>query len=1066
MNRVKVPRATHARLDDARQDLLNHEELFDVDHKDLYIKHQNKLVPIGGACKQNALEAGDNIEIIRDGTGKYHLDGERGSIWISETVDNKITVRYVTNTQLTSCYLSIADIKEQVLVSRLSMPLVYQAKDYEDPVNKLRFEYENTVNRDYFLNYRQLYICLAVKGVDELEESIIPQGVKTNVSTWKLFTYGSETVRLVDNVDVDTVTLSPDGDNTYKWKGTIKLGELHNDNAIFILTKKTDIKDEEKALIGGEILIKMTSDKDEILYNHYTLTCTSTGSWSLAGAGCTASNVRMCRCKHLPTQDIYYGLRLPKGEFENFGLVDEPEIATDSLSAYVGLWAGSNINDLWLYTSQTEYKQLTKELHIADHGFTAGDGYSKDLWTISLSDYDELLGWTKNNSHMLDADAKASWKKWIDKGYKVGLTLDTKDVLTTAWHVYNTSTGVYLYKEGLTGNERQSYATYSLFRGNLRYALTDKGTDANLYGSNVSNYNHWYTMSMPYFFNLLGFTPRGDWAQYNNNNYLFGIRIFTKGTGTRITLVAILRNNTALTQVKVIDADDLDIEFNWDSDLVNLKSINNYPATEVYPNLSNGDYVDIFKFVDRTAIPQKHGMQVRATGISLLDSNNQIVSDNLSFTNFDQQFVVDNYSFVSNFTNNRNPVFTTNSENVPMLLYYGETDSTFDDQTTFLGIQRTSYDYVVAHHITTKKYLDNLVIKDAEFWFNGWKHIPDELTISDYVDDDWEYTVLSNKSNDNDSYAETRYFGTIAEYTDTRSGLPSMQDTGEDNAPYKIIITQKVLTMQDLKDIANYVRHLERQVALDLSECTVADDAKTWDSSIFEGCVSLREMWIPQGVEEFGQGIFKWCTYLRKLDLTPSADTLHTIGGTAWEQNAGFLVSTRVTTLLIPKNVSLLRNYLIYSSNIKRLIFLHDHNTGLKEDQTNASAANRRGSLSCAEWAWVGQTGYGSLVYSLPEGFQIFVSKDFWENGVSKGNSAGQPNKNGSGWDWYPNDADRTRWNKRVIDSIIPYPQDGDQKEWQAFAEQYNWTEDMVNEVRRSFGYEDAIEIKETNTTL
>lgn len=1070
MNRVRIPRATHARLDDARQDLLNHEELFDVDHKDLYIKHQNKLVPIGGACKQNALEAGDNIEIIRDGTGKYHLDGERGSIWISETVDNKITVRYVTNTQLTSCYLSIADIKEQVLVSRLSMPPVYQTKDYEDPVNKLRFEYENTVSRDYFLNYRQLYICLAVKGVDELEESIVPQGIKTNVSTWKLFTYGSEAVRLVDNVDVDTVTLSPDGDNTYKWKGTIKLGELHNDNAIFILTKKTDIKDEEKALIGGEILIKMTSDKDEILYNHYTLTCTSTGSWSLAGAGCTASNVRMCRCKHLPTQDIYYGLRLPKGEFENFGLVDEPEIATDNLSAYVGLWVGNNVDDLWFYSASDRYRQLTKEVHLQDFGLTAGDGYSRDIWTLPISEVDSMLGWSADHPKILDEETTSEWKDWLKNEYKLGMVLDTKDFISDAWLIHAISDSVYMQKTGLTGADKQTYATYTLYRGYTSYQLRDIGMDRTLYNSNVSNYNHWYVMSMSNFFRLLNITPQGQWKQYNNNNYLFGIRIYTNSLATRITLVAVLRNNSSYTQVKVIGADDLDIEFNWDSDLVNLKSTDKYPWEEVYPNINNYGTVDIFKFIDRSPLEQRKGVRVRAIKYCLLDKDNQELDINLDFTKFDQTFLVNNYNFVSNLTNNRTPIFTTSEANTPILFYRNQDGITDDDCTSLLGIQRTSYDYVVAHHITTKKYLDNLVIKDAEFWFNGWKHIPDELTISDYVDDDWEYTVLSNKSNDNDSYAETRHFGTVADYKDTKSGLSSMQDTGEDNAPYKIIITQKVLSMQDLKDIADCVRHLERQVALDLSECTVANDAKVWDSSIFEGCVSLREMWIPQGVEEFGQGIFKWCTYLRKLDLTPSADTLHTIGGTAWEQNAGFLVSTRVTTLLIPKNVSLLRNYLIYSSNIKRLIFLHDHNTGLKEDQANVSAANRRGTLSCAEWAWVGQSGGSNgtqkLIYELPEGFQIFVSKDFWENGRSLGNSAGQPNKNGSGWDWYPNDADRSRWNKRVIDSIIPYPQDGDQKEWQAFAEQYNWTEDMVNEVRRSFGYEDAIEIKETNTTL
>jgi hypothetical protein len=97
----------------------------------------------------------------------------------------------------------------------------------------------------------------------------------------------------------------------------------------------------------------------------------------------------------------------------------------------------------------------------------------------------------------------------------------------------------------------------------------------------------------------------------------------------------------------------------------------------------------------------------------------------------------------------------------------------------------------------------------------------------------------------------------------------------------------------------------------------------------------------------------------------------------------------------------------------------------------------------------------------LPDGFRIFFSQDFWENGTSKGNNNDQPNKNGTGWDWYPTMENTTRWNKRVIDSIAVYPQDGDQEEWQAFNDKYHWGEDLINEVRSKFGYENRIEIKD-----
>lgn len=1063
MNRVLEPTTVDAKKEEiANEKLLNRQFLFTKDGENLYIKYNDKLIPIGGACKQNVLEAGDNLEMLRDMSGKFHLDGPNGSVYISNTTNHSLTVRYTSDVELANCLLSVASADGNILVERVNMNLVYETTDYEYVSNKKRFEYEITVSHETFVAYNKLLVSVSIRPTNGNYTICIPQGTSGDPISWKGFTYGSETIRLLDDVDIDTLTLSPDDDNTYKWKGMYKIGELYDNNAIFILTKKSgSLQDTDKAIIGGEILVKMYDENDKIQYAHYALTCTSTGSWSLAGAGCTPSNVRMCRCKKKDTGDFYYGLRLPIGKYEDFVIVDTPIWGNDNLSSYVGLWVGDNSNDLWIYNNYESYRQMSKETHIRDYGFVEGDGYSRDLWTVSVADLDAMLGWSSNNSHMLEEDSICAWRDWINNNYKLGITLDTKEDIANAWRVHNISPSIYLSKNGLTGSDRQAYATYTLYRGNRSYQMQDRGTDISIYGGNMSTYNHWYTISMANFFNLMGFNPQGEWVQYNNNNYVFGIRIYTRGYGTRVTAVAILRNVNALTKVKEISANDLDIEFNWDSSLVNLKSIDAYPSNEVYPELGNGDYVDLFKFVDRSPLSQKQGLRVRALDIQIYDENNYPVNDaNLDFVRFNQQFLVNNYAFVSNFSNNHLPVFTDTENQIPILFYGNQTDITVDYSTTLLGIQSTAYDYIVEHHLEEQKVLSELILKKAEFWFNGWKHIPDDLTISNYTDADWDYTVLSNKSTDNDSYAETRYFSTVADYRDTINGLPAMQDTGEDNAPYKIIITQEWLSMQDLLNITEHVKHLEKQVALDLSNCKVRTDAEIWNTAIFEGCVSLREISVPQGIREFGQGIFKWCTYLRKVDLTPSENTLHTIGGTAWEQNAGFLVSTRVTTLVIPKNVSLLRNYLVYASNLKTLIFLHDATIGFKEDQANVSAANRVGTLSAAEWAWVGQTGNQQLVYDLPDGFHLFFSKDFWENGRSKGNNAGQPNRNGSGWDWYPNNANAARWNKRVIDSIAIFPQDGTQEEWQAFEDQYHWGEDLINEIRAKYGHDMPIEIK------
>src|SRR5574344_2444951 len=146
MNRILEPTTIHERKNEiCDTKLLNRQFLFTKDNEDFYIKYDDHLIPIGGKVKQNYLEAGDNIEIIRD-----------------------------------------------------------ESIEHDHP----------------------------------------------------------EILRLLDDIYINTCELGKNTD-TYRWKGTYKIGELDNNNAIFILTKKSEsVHDLEKAIIGGEILVKMIDDKD------------------------------------------------------------------------------------------------------------------------------------------------------------------------------------------------------------------------------------------------------------------------------------------------------------------------------------------------------------------------------------------------------------------------------------------------------------------------------------------------------------------------------------------------------------------------------------------------------------------------------------------------------------------------------------------------------------------------------------------------------------------------------------------------------------------------------------
>lgn len=1125
MNRVLEPTTTDAKKEVANKDLLNRQFLFTKDKEDFYIKYNDKLVPIGGRYKQNYLNAGDNIEIIRD-TSKEQNQPE--VVRLLDDIDiNTCELGKFSDTYRWKGTIKLGELHN----SQILLPLT-KYTTVEEPYN------EKTLIGGEIL----VKLTNSSKNLTDYFQGAL---TLSSTGSWSLKGSGSTE----SNVRMCRMKHKKTSDIYYGLKMPTAVARLPK------TSKEKSIVDtlyeEDETYYETETSEVQTSYQDDYFIGMASIN--SNGTWQ----------------SHY--DDRNYIALCNNSSGTAVVLKDTGVVPSDE----------TNQNYHWQYCSFSDLMDLRGE-EIVDDGTNIYDYVTKGYYLYCK------VYWTNSGGNATSAtDNIAITDIYVcntSGDYDPLLYPDrivehfTKD---SNWFNFNESLKEITIEGGETNTNSYEFKLVRTDTSGQFYLVSPTNQYIQLNSTNMtSGYNSWYYIYLDILLNTLGATASGSLANYRRKGYYLYLYIYRRTGSTnytvRITQVAITNkvmstapsNSTSgvIANYGVKNSDwiifNSDLVTNTSGKYANmpvntqitfanlLDIISTETVTSTLLNNSNNfvTYFGDFNFittavkehkVEKTRTVPKISQEEVWTDVNYSSYWKDVYlyrSGGTTFTlqnesgsslNLTQAFQSNGYNYWyyaklddvinlagritdldeddnltdwygkgyyiylriyrrpdTNYAVRITSVAITNavldgeepSISANLVLDMKLADQDWVELNAVIVTDRTGYYYnmeystkIVAFSITQKgkKYTTQETnFEDAEVWFNGWKVIPEDLTISGYEDADFEYVVLSDKSNDNDYYAETRYYGSVEAYMDEITGLPSMQDTGEDNAPYKIIITQKVLTMQDLKDIANYVRHLERQVALDLSECTVADDAKVWDSSIFEGCVSLREMWIPQGVEEFGQGIFKWCTYLRKLDLTPSADTLHTIGGTAWEQNAGFLVSTRVTTLLIPKNVSLLRNYLIYSSNIKRLIFLHDHNTGLKEDQTNASAANRRGSLSCAEWAWVGQTGYGSLVYSLPEGFQIFVSKDFWENGVSKGNSAGQPNKNGSGWDWYPNDADRTRWNKRVIDSIIPYPQDGDQKEWQAFAEQYNWTEDMVNEVRRSFGYEDAIEIKETNITL
>ena len=1032
--------AATSKLDEAKEAILNRCLLYDKDTGVLYIKWNDELKPIGGTSKQRFLKAGDNIEII--------------------------------------------------------------------------------------------------DGTDESTAS---------------------TVRLLDDIDINTMTLSPDPDEIPNWKGTTKLGILESGNIVFLLMKETDLASADRSILGGEVLIKMTrtittdSDSDGTAdgtstietYAQYAITCTSTGSWSLQGACQDTAEVRMVRAKW--NDEYYYGLKLPATTLSYTKGSYKTRTVTKSKTEVVSSTTTDQVSQMFLQVGQAEdssgnilscgtnYSQTLANVVSGtprDEGTTRLFIGRAGITTVQITNLgstgNDLEYWYSVPAANIAANIETSadswthgdlWNNLIDNGYAFNFRIYTKYIEHNTSDTDAISQGV----EDLSGNsgtitlgDVASSTCYAKRSGKATsFVLSGSGgsvtcTVAQTWG-NSSNYTI-QAVKLSALQSALGITFQNSSSlslkTYTDAGYYFVFSMYGDSTAIRFgayAITTVLPNSSNLPMsgtsssafTNAIKSSSITAFYGGtDDSAFFVRNSNIYTTssssktTDYYYGYYTFTFGTFYNNATTTTVPVVDSLsdrvKIHITEITLtpytptvatvesasictwIASSDGTVSCSNDTYKKTLTWYDDNYWDNASASEDRDTTsskWSLVSQAYAYLRFGTEVSATnphgswsaladtLDDFTTYTT-ETTTWEEEETYWDESGDTITTSSIQNAAFWFNGWNNVANMP--SGYTDENITYQILSDKSNDNDSYAGTYMYSTIEAYMSTTSGISSLAETGEDNAPYKIIITQQYLSLSDLQNIAECVRHLERQISLDLSQCTVKSDAQVWTTAIFESCSSLRELKIPQGVTQLGPGIFKWCTYMRELDLTPSAGTLTYIGSSNWEQNTGLLVSTRVTNLIIPMSVSTLGKYLVYASNIKNMILLHDSTVGFCEANVSASTPY----LRAEEWCWNGNEG-GTLTYDLPDGFHLFVSEEFWNDGTSLGNNKGQANSNGTGWDWYPTSETSTRWGKQIIDSIVTYPQDGTQEEWQTFNDTYKWGEDLINKVRSYFGHTDTLEIVE-----
>lgn len=141
------------------------------------------------------------------------------------------------------------------------------------------------------------------------------------------------------------------------------------------------------------------------------------------------------------------------------------------------------------------------------------------------------------------------------------------------------------------------------------------------------------------------------------------------------------------------------------------------------------------------------------------------------------------------------------------------------------------------------------------------------------------------------------------------NSLDNLPETGPNGAPH-IVKLSKLLNKSDLIQISEACQNSNVRMIIDLSNCTVAEDASKWAeddatnkrclNKLFSGCRSLRAFSFPKGVKNAGGFTFQNCPFLEKVIIP---DEVHMMGISSWTNfNTGFLQGTSVQKIWLPKD--------------------------------------------------------------------------------------------------------------------------------------------------------------------
>lgn len=135
--------------------------------------------------------------------------------------------------------------------------------------------------------------------------------------------------------------------------------------------------------------------------------------------------------------------------------------------------------------------------------------------------------------------------------------------------------------------------------------------------------------------------------------------------------------------------------------------------------------------------------------------------------------------------------------------------------------------------------------------------------------------------------------------------IRGLDETGEDGSPH-IIRPSGTIDKASLMTIAGVCLNSERQLIIDLSNCTAAANAQDWSgdadlSKLFQGASSINKFIYPKGTLTAGSAPFLNCSFLRDIEFN---DEMYQLGYSEWvNRNQGFFSGARIKEVWLPKQL-------------------------------------------------------------------------------------------------------------------------------------------------------------------